>query len=96
MFYLIRRLHAGPILSPGDIYKEEQFQQRNMFHIAQPPGDEHGEPVVMPAMLPVLSKTPGSTRWAGPSLGQHTEEVLRSELGLDLKEIQRLRDVGAI
>ncbi|KAK9861238.1 hypothetical protein WJX84_004941, partial [Apatococcus fuscideae] len=90
------RVPSGPILSPGDIYKEEQFQQRNMFHTAQPPGDESGEPVVMPAMLPVLSETPGSTKWAGPSLGQHTEEVLRGELGLKVKEIQRLRDVGAI
>ena len=92
----MKQLHAGPILSPGDIYKEEQFQQRNMFHVAQPPGDEDGEPVVMPAMLPVLSETPGSTRWAGPSLGQHTEEVLHEELGLNHKEIKRLRDVGAI
>ena len=90
------QLHAGPILSPGDIYREEQFQQRNMFHTAQPPGSEAGEAVVMPAMLPVLSETPGSTKWAGPSLGQHTEEVLREELGLDLEEIHRLRDAGAI
>ena len=31
----------------------------------------------MPAMLPVLSATPGSTRWAGPDLGEHTDEVRR-------------------
>ena len=83
-------------MSPGDILQEEQFRHRNMFHTAQPPGDEEGEPVVMPAMLPVMSATPGATRWAGPSLGQHTEEVLREELGVDAEEIQRLRDAGAI
>jgi crotonobetainyl-CoA:carnitine CoA-transferase CaiB-like acyl-CoA transferase len=47
-------------------------------------------------MLPVLSGTPGGTRWAGPDLGEHTDQILREELGLDEAEIQRLRDCGAI
>jgi crotonobetainyl-CoA:carnitine CoA-transferase CaiB-like acyl-CoA transferase len=55
-----------------------------------------GEEFTLPAMLPVMGSTPGSTRWAGPELGQHTEEVLRDELGLAADEIQRLRDCGAI
>ena len=38
-------------------------------------------PVTVPAMLPVLGRTPGGTAWAGPELGQHTAEVLRGELG---------------
>jgi hypothetical protein len=52
--------------------------------------------VVMPAILPVMSSTPGSTRWAGAALGHHTEEVLRGELGLADAEITRLRGLGAI
>lgn len=55
-----------------------------------------GQQVTMPAMLPVLHGTPGATRWAGPDLGEHTEEVLRGELGLGDADIQRLRDCGAI
>lgn len=47
-------------------------------------------------MLPVLSGTPGSTRWAGPELGEHTEQILRGELGMDDAEIERLRECGAI
>ena len=47
-------------------------------------------------MLPVLGGTPGSTRWAGPELGQHTDEVLREELGMDEAEIAALRERGAI
>ena len=50
----------------------------------------------VPAMLPVLSKTPGSTRWAGPELGQHTDRILKGELGLDDATLHRLRDSGAI
>jgi crotonobetainyl-CoA:carnitine CoA-transferase CaiB-like acyl-CoA transferase len=52
--------------------------------------------VTMPALLPVLSATPGSTRWAGPELGQHTEQILRDELGMGPAEIARLRECGAI
>lgn len=61
--------------------------------LSAPPG---GEEVVLPAMLPVMSKTPGRTKWAGGKLGYHTEEVLKGELGMDDAEITRLREVGAI
>jgi crotonobetainyl-CoA:carnitine CoA-transferase CaiB-like acyl-CoA transferase len=43
-----------------------------------------------------MSATPGSTRWAGPELGQHTEQILRDELGMAPEEIARLRECGAI
>lgn len=55
-----------------------------------------GEEVVLPAITPVLSGTPGATLWAGPDLGQHTEEVLREELGMSGAEIAKLRSCGAI
>ena len=31
---------AGPILSTADIYKEEQYRQRNMFQVTKPPEGE--------------------------------------------------------
>ena len=38
------RVPAGPILSTADIYKEEQFQQRDMFEEATAPeGESHDE-----------------------------------------------------
>jgi len=40
-----------------------------------------------------LSETPGSVRTAPPTLGQHTEAVLR-ELGLDDREVTRLKGAG--
>lgn len=45
---------------------------------------------------PPPRSTPGATRWAGPELGEHTEEVLRGELGLGDSELQQLREKGAI
>ena len=50
----------------------------------------------VPAMLPVLSGTPGATRWAGPELGQHTDWILRTELGMSDERIQELRRSKAI
>ena len=47
--------------------------------------------------LPVkLVETPGAVRTAPPTLGQHTDEVLGHDLGLNDGEIHRLREVGAI
>ena len=31
--------------------------------------------MTLPAMVPVLSTTPGATLWAGPALGEHTDQV---------------------
>ena len=31
------RVPSGPILSAADIYAEQQFRERNMFHVAEPP-----------------------------------------------------------
>jgi formyl-CoA transferase/CoA:oxalate CoA-transferase len=43
-----------------------------------------------------MSDTPGRVRAPAPLLGEHTEEVLSSRLGLTSAEIARLRDAGVI
>ena len=55
-----------------------------------------GDEVTLPAMLPVLSHTPGATRWAGPDLGHHTEQILSQELKLSVEAIEALRIAKAI
>ena len=44
----------------------------------------------------ILSGASGSTRWAGPDLGHHTEEILVQELSYSKDEISRLRTEGVI
>ena len=55
-----------------------------------------GEEVTLPAMLPVMTGTPGSTKWAGPDLGHHTEEVLKEQLNLDDASLSKLRQQKVI
>ena len=43
-----------------------------------------------------LSGTRGAVRTPPPALGQHTDAVLRGDLGIDPEEIARLRAAGAI
>jgi len=35
-----------------------------------------GSTLTLPGIVPKLSRTPGSHRFAAPTLGQHTEQVL--------------------
>jgi crotonobetainyl-CoA:carnitine CoA-transferase CaiB-like acyl-CoA transferase len=89
------RVPAGPILRASDIASHPQFKARQMMHERVPvPGHDHT--VDLPALLPLLSETPGRTRHAGADLGHHTDEVLREELGLTEKELTGLRAAGVI
>ncbi len=74
--------------------KEEQYKVRGMFQAASPPSG--GPELTLPAMLPVMSRTPGSTKWAGPELGEHTEEILKTELDMSSEEVRKLQELGAI
>jgi formyl-CoA transferase len=44
----------------------------------------------MQNVFPRLSATPGAVRSAGPSLGQHNQEVFAGLLGLGSNEIDEL------
>ena len=83
---------ATRIYSIADVAADAQFRSRGMIesHILA-----DGTPVDLPAPAPRLSATPGATRWLGPALGAHTDEVL-AELGLDAGQIAALRQDGAV
>lgn len=83
---------AGRIYSVADIVEDPHYAAREMILSAELPGDVS---VKMPGITPKLSDTPGGMRWAGPALGQHTDEVLQS-LGLEDADIAQLRHLGAV
>ena len=78
---------VSKIYSVRDMMNDPQFLARRMF-------EQHrftdGTPIKLPAITPKLSQTPGETRWLGPVLGEHTDDVLLG-LGYDEEQIARLR-----
>ena len=83
---------AGPILSVEDMMNDEHYIARGMFQEVE----ANGRTLHIPAMLPILTETPGSTEWPGPELSAHTEEVLTDLLGKDEGEITQLREDGVV
>jgi formyl-CoA transferase len=64
---------AGPVYSIADIAADPQYQARDML-LRVP--DERVGTILMPGVVPRLSRTPGSVRWPGPDLGADTDAVL--------------------
>ncbi|MET4089923.1 CaiB/BaiF CoA-transferase family protein [Bradyrhizobium sp. S3.5.5] len=83
---------AGRIYSVADIVEDPHYAARDMILPTELPGDVT---VKMPGIAPKLSDTPGAVKWPGPTLGQHTDEVLAG-LGLQAGDIAQLRRSGAV
>jgi formyl-CoA transferase len=84
---------VSPIYSIADAFSDPQYQARGDI-IA--PSDPVIGPVPMPAVLPRFSRTPGSVRFVGPTLGEHNAEVYGGLLGLSETEQAQLRESGVI
>ena len=83
---------SGPIYSVEDMMRDPQYQARGMFETVQ----VEGESLKIPAIVPRLEDTPGETRWPGPALGEHNEEILGGRLGYSSDELSRLAEDGVI
>jgi crotonobetainyl-CoA:carnitine CoA-transferase CaiB-like acyl-CoA transferase len=81
---------AGRVYTAADIVEDPHYRAREMIERHTMPDEQ---PIDLPGIVPKLSETPGQTRWVGPQLGAHTEEVLAS-LGVGAEELRRLRDSG--
>jgi succinyl-CoA:(S)-malate CoA-transferase subunit B len=80
---------AGPLNNIADIFGDRQFHARKNLVAMDDP--RTGETMIVPSVVPRLSETPGSIRTLGPTLGEHTDEVLREVLGLDDVRLADLR-----
>ncbi|MBW3648485.1 MAG: CoA transferase [Actinobacteria bacterium] len=94
---LLELLHAaavpaGLVYTPADMAADPHFRARGSLLEVDDP--EVG-PLLMPAPAPRLSRTPSQVRWAGPRLGQHTDEVL-AEAGLSAADVEALRAAGVV
>ncbi len=85
---LNKEVPVGKVNSIADIFADEHIQSRgNLAHVdVEDLGD-----VVVPGVIPRLSKTPGRITNLGPRLGNATDAVMHDLLGLAASEIARLR-----
>lgn len=83
---------VGKIFTAADIANDDQYRARQMLEECELPG---GPSMTIPGIVPKLTATPGETRWLGPTLGEHTAEVL-SALGIDKEAFAALRDQGLV
>ena len=83
---------AGPINDLAQVYNDPQVRAREMMVETDHPVAGRMKNIGIPIKL---SETPGRFQRPAPTLGQHTNEVLR-DLGCSDDEIVKLRDVRAV
>ncbi|WP_237571820.1 CaiB/BaiF CoA transferase family protein [Mycolicibacterium lacusdiani] len=86
---------SGPINTVAEVVADPQLQARGM--IADHFDERIGRNVKGPGVVPVLSETPGTIRYAGSATpGQHNDEVYRDLLGRSAEELDELRAEGVL
>jgi formyl-CoA transferase len=86
---------SGPVNTAEDVIADPHVAARNM-KVEVPRSDDVEEPYLVPGNPVKLSKVAEGPETRVPWIGEHTDEILRSELGLDDAELDRLRAAGTI
>ncbi|MEM7219073.1 MAG: CaiB/BaiF CoA-transferase family protein [Pseudomonadota bacterium] len=84
---------AGRIYRAPDMLEDEQFRARDA--IIEVSNQTFGK-LKMQNVFPKLSATPGSVRWTGAALGEHTDAVLGELCGIEPARLLELRADGVV
>ena len=83
---------SGRIYTVADIAADPHYEARGMLqHVTL----EDGSEMLVPGIIPKLSRTPGEHRRNAPALGQDTDTILRG-IGLTESQIQELKAQGIV
>jgi len=84
---------CGAVRDVAEVLDDPQLAAREMIQAV-----EHATLGAVRALgIPIkLSSTPGTVRTAPPTLGQHTDQILRTDLGLSDADIARLRGTATV
>jgi crotonobetainyl-CoA:carnitine CoA-transferase CaiB-like acyl-CoA transferase len=86
---------AGPCFTDGEVVADPHVAARNML-VEMPRSDGVVQPVLIPGNPVKLSGVAEGPETRIPWLGEHTDDVLRAELGLSDDELGDLREHGVI
>jgi succinyl-CoA---D-citramalate CoA-transferase len=84
---------ASRVFRAPDMLEDPQFAAREAIVTVEHP--VFG-PLRMQNAFPKLSATPGGVRWPGPTLGEHTDEILTQRAGCTAERLAELRALGVI
>ena len=84
---------CGPVYAIDEIFEDPHYAAReNILTMDDPRVGK----LAVPNLVPRMSATPGKVNFLGAALGAHNDEIFRDLLGLDDKELQRLKDAAVI
>jgi crotonobetainyl-CoA:carnitine CoA-transferase CaiB-like acyl-CoA transferase len=86
---------AGPCFTDDEVVADPHVAARDML-VEMPRTDGVDQPVLVPGNPVKLTAVAQGPETRVPWLGEHTDEVLEAELGLDPAARQALRDAGVI
>ena len=86
---------AGPVLSAAQVIDDDHVAGRNML-VEVDREDGVADPVLVPGNPVKLSNMAEGPDTAPPTLGEHTDEILAADLGLDDERLADLRKSGVI
>lgn len=87
---------VGPVHDATAIAEDPHVLARGMLRPLKVVVDDEPEEIRFPGVVPQVPGAPGELRWAGPELGEHTDEVLSGVLGLRAERLAALREQGVI
>jgi formyl-CoA transferase len=91
--FLRHGVAAAPVFDISDLMADPHMAARNAIQTID---DSELGLVRLPAVFPLLSRTPGKIRTTGPTLGAHNDEIYHRMLGLSEAELARLKSDGVI
>jgi len=86
---------AGPCLRDEEVVVDEHVAARDML-VAVPRADGVAQPVLVPGNPVKMTNVAEGPETRVPWLGEHTDDVLRRELGLSEERLAELRAAGVI
>lgn len=91
-YFQDKNVCVGPVYSVEEMFRDPQVQAQDMVVNVEDP--RYGK-IRQAGIAIKLSETPGQIRQVGPSVGEHTDDVLQA-LGYDAERCQALRQAGTV